>query len=274
MHVLRDGDLYLLMSASGAGLRGRGSHAHNDALSLEVSACGADFIVDPGTYVYTRDARARHEFRSTAWHSAVEIDGREQNTTDERAPFRIGDEARPRLLRFTREAERDSVSAEHHGYERLADPITHARAVTLDKRARLFLVEDSFSSGGVRAAARAQSHAPASAGARAQTHTFRFFFHAGRAVSARVREHFAELYDEQTGARLLIVPFGIDAAPSVEPRATSRDYGERAASRSLCWTVEASAPLKVVFALVPVCAGEDEAERLKALEETMNREGR
>jgi hypothetical protein len=49
-YILRDRDLYLLFNASGNGLMGRGSHGHNDALSLEVSACGTSFIVDPGTY--------------------------------------------------------------------------------------------------------------------------------------------------------------------------------------------------------------------------------
>jgi hypothetical protein len=253
VHVLRHDDLYLLMSACGAGLKGRGSHAHNDALSLEVSACGSDFIVDPGTYVYTRDLHARGQFRSTAWHSTVEIDGTEQNTTDERTPFRIGDEARPRLLHFTKAKDQDTVSAEHHGYERLSRPVTHARTVTLDKRARLFLVEDSFTGAGL--------------------HTFRFFFHAGRGIAPSVRARGAELYDERNGARLLFVSYGMDSEPTVEPRFTSRDYGERVASQSLCWTLDARAPLKVAWTLVPIRADEDEGERLKMVERLMKSEG-
>src|SRR5262249_5639833 len=43
-YVLRDHDLYLLFNASGNGLNGRGSHGHNDALSIEVSAGGRVFI--------------------------------------------------------------------------------------------------------------------------------------------------------------------------------------------------------------------------------------
>jgi hypothetical protein len=253
VHVLRHDDLYLLMSTSGAGLKGRGSHAHNDALSLEVSACGSDFIVDPGTYVYTRDLRARGQFRSTAWHSTVEIDGTEQNTTDEVAPFRIGGEARPCLLYFTKSAERDIARAKHHGYERLSRPVTHARSVTLDKRARLFIVEDYFAGAG--------------------SHVFRFFFHAGRGITARVREGFAELYDARNDARLLVVAFDVNTEPTIEPRSTSRDYGERVASQSLCWTLDARAPLKVAWALVPVGADEDEGERLKMLDQLMKSEG-
>ena len=71
IYLLRDRDLYLLFNASHAGIHGRGSHGHNDALCLEVSACGRAFIVDPGTYVYTGNLEERHRFRSTAYHSTV-----------------------------------------------------------------------------------------------------------------------------------------------------------------------------------------------------------
>ncbi|HEX8161977.1 MAG TPA: alginate lyase family protein [Pyrinomonadaceae bacterium] len=251
-YVLRDRDLYLLLSACGAGARGRGSHAHNDALSVEVSACGSHFVVDPGTYVYTADPAARHEFRSTAHHSTVEIDGAEQNEIDARAPFRIGDDARPRLLRWSTGGARDFVSVEHHGYERLAAPVTHARAVVLDKRRRFFIVEDTLAGRG--------------------PHAFRFRFHAGRGVVARVRDGGAELYDAANGARLFVVPLDAEARPAVEARSTSRDYGERVPSQSLCWTVRDNAPLRAAWALVPVRADEDEdarlAETVGALRET------
>src|SRR5712692_4391622 len=105
--ILRKDDLYLLFNASGSGVNGRGSHGHNDALSFEVSACGTAFIVDPGTYVYTADLKARHRFRSTAYHSTVEVDGVEQNTTDEQAPFIIGNEAQPRAISWESGPETD-----------------------------------------------------------------------------------------------------------------------------------------------------------------------
>src|SRR5437588_2654152 len=52
-YVLRQDDLYLIFNANHSGINGRGSHGHNDALSVEVSACGAAFIIDPGSYIYT-----------------------------------------------------------------------------------------------------------------------------------------------------------------------------------------------------------------------------
>src|SRR5688572_35680 len=121
IYLLRDRDLYLLFNASHAGIHGRGSHGHNDALSLEISACGRSFIVDPGTYVYTGDLDDRHRFRSTAFHSTVTIDEAEQNTTDRRSPFVIGNEAKPKVVAWETTDECDFVSAEQYGYARRSE---------------------------------------------------------------------------------------------------------------------------------------------------------
>jgi hypothetical protein len=266
--VLRDGDLYLMLNASGAGLKGRGAHGHNDALSVEVSACGVSFLADPGTYVYTSDPRARGLFRSTAYHSTVEVDGVEQNTIDDSTPFFIGDEARPRLLDFTTGEARDAASAEHHGYERLkAGPIKHRRAVTLYPAARCFLVEDTFEGAGA--------------------HDFRFVFHAapGLEVGARgpapltidegvafinqvqtvgIRERApVEIRDGETGARLFIVSLDGLEKVAVEPRWSSRGYGSKLESSAAVWTLRAGVPLRARWLLVPVCAGEDARARLE-----------
>ena len=246
-YVLRAGDSYLLLNASGAGLGGRGSHAHNDALSIEVAYGGACFVRDPGTYVYTADPRERQRFRSTRYHSTVEVDGREQNTTDERLPFVIGDEARPRLLRWEDDASHTLVVAEHDGYRRLpAGPVTHRRSVLFDKRQRFWQIDDALEGRG--------------------THTFRFFFHLAPSTGARVlADTTVEVWDKITGARLHIVPPGDREAPALEPRHSSRDYGAKEDSLAACWTMKAAAPLKARWLLVPSGAGEDADERLKRI---------
>ena len=139
IYIMRDGDFYLCFNASGAGIQGRGSHGHNDALSIEVSAGGRALIVDPGTYVYSADLQKRHQFRSTAYHSTVQIDGKEQNTIHVDSPFVIGNEAQPRVLEWKTGADFDKVVAEHYGY-----PVTHRRTVIFDKRERLWLIDDEF----------------------------------------------------------------------------------------------------------------------------------
>lgn len=241
--VLRAGDLYLHLNAGGAGLDGRGAHGHNDALSIEVSACGASFIKDPGTYVYTSDLRARHEFRSTAYHSTVEVDGFEQNTTPESAPFFNGDEARPHLITFNTTGERDFAAAEHQGYERLpAGPVTHRREVTFEKRGRYWLVEDILSGEG--------------------EHDLRFVFHAAPGRELSVRGPAVEILDTDSGARLLVISVeGHEGV--VEPRRSSCDYGSKQESAAAVWKMTAPVPLRVCWQLIPVCAGEDVRARLE-----------
>jgi hypothetical protein len=246
-YILREGDLYLLFNASGNGLMGRGSHGHNDALSLEVSACGTSFIVDPGTYVYSADLKERQLFRSVAYHSTVEVDELEQNTTDESLPFVIGDEAHPRVLRWETGRELDIVVAEHDGYKRLAEGVTHRRAVRFEKRERLWLIEDSLSGAG--------------------EHVFRFRFHfAGELETSLRAQGIVSACDKMTGARLLVVALDAEDAPLFEPRFMSREYGAKSASLSVCWTVRAATPCSFRWALVPVCAREDETERLSLIE--------
>ena len=244
--VLRAGDLYLHLNAGGAGLDGRGAHGHNDALSIEVSACGVSFIKDPGTYVYTSDLRARRRFRSTAYHSTVEVDGTEQNTTPESAPFFNGDEARPRLLDFIVTDARDAASAEHHGYERLpAGAVTHQRIVTFEKRDRYWLVEDILAGEG--------------------EHDFRFVFHAAPARTLRVQGSSAEIIDTASGARLVVAPLEERGELTIEPRQSSRDYGQREESAAAIWKLRTFTTLRVRWLLLPVCAGEDVGTRLELL---------
>ena len=243
-YILRQDDLYLLFNASGSGVNGRGSHGHNDALSIEVSAGGTAFIVDPGSYLYTGDLHERHRFRSTAYHSTVEVDGVEQNTTDEQAPFIIGNEAEPRVISWESDLKTDSVVAEHSGYQRLAQPVTHCRRLRFDKLERYWLIEDQFTGAGV--------------------HDLAFRFHFAPGLETTIRpDGSIEVCDKMNGTRLLIVASGLAAEPVLESRFSSRDYGAKAPSVSVCWTVSAAVPFAAQFVLIPVGANEDEGERLR-----------
>ncbi len=262
-HILRDGDLYLAFNTSGAGISGRGSHGHNDALSIEVSACGRPFIVDPGTYVYTADLHERHLFRSTAYHSTVEIDGVEQNTTDEPVPFVIGDEAQGRLLdpwnlRLTgpdRAGRLDVapllevVMAEHLGYRRLPQPVTHQRRIVFNKKRRYWFLLDKLIGAG--------------------QHDLSFRFHFAPGLDVRINsDRFVELSDTVSGARLLLAAHEDNVfparTPELEKQFSSVDYGAKDVSVSACWRIKTVLPFELSFVIVPVCAGEDESERLSA----------
>lgn len=244
-YIMRERDLYLLFNASGVGARGRGSHGHNDALGLEVSACNTGFIVDPGTYVYTMNLEERNLFRSTRYHSTVEIDGVEQNSTDARTPFVMGNEAQPRLLEWKSAPDADFIKAEHKGYARLREPVTCARSVRFDKRQRLWLVEDQFEGAG--------------------EHDFSFRFHLASGLKVSAHEGLVEALDERSGARLLIAPLNLNSKPALEGLFTSTDYGAKSPSVSACWRLRARVPLRAAWALVPVCAAHEEDEKLSLI---------
>ena len=246
VYILRDDDLYLLCNASSCGLNGRGSHGHNDALSLEVSAGGSAFIIDPGSYVYTADLYARHLFRSTAYHSTVQVDGIEQSTTDEATPFVIGDEAHPHVVEWETNAQFDYILAEHEGYRRLAEPVTHRRSIRFEKSARYWLIEDSFSGAG--------------------THDFAFRFHCAPGLDVEVTaDGNVQLCDKIGGARLLIAPLTKSAPPELETGFASTDYGAKEASTIVCWLHPGTVSLRKRWALIPSLKNEDDGRAIKLI---------
>ena len=206
IYIMRHEDLYLCFNASGPGLNGRGSHGHNDALSIEVAAGSRAFIVDPGTYVYSADLQKRHEFRSTAYHSTVQIDHLEQNTIDPSAPFVIGNEAKPRVLEWKTEADFDKVVAEHYGY-----PVVHRRTVVFKKRERAWVIDDEFFGEG--------------------EHLYEVRFHFAPGLELKVRERAIET------AGLTLREVSTDVQPVLESQPVSRDYGEMSDAVSACWRI-------------------------------------
>jgi hypothetical protein len=215
IYIMRHADCYLCFNASGAGIHGRGSHGQNDALSIEVSARGRAFIVDPGTYVYTANLEMRHAFRSTAYHSTVKIDNEEQNTTDVNTPFVIGNEAQPRVLEWESNETYDKATAEHYGYRRLASPVTHRRTVTFNKHECSWLIEDEFLGAG--------------------EHEFEIYFHFAAELDLVVREAEVEARAGQAG--LTVRSLSLAQQPELVKQHVSRNYGELIDSVSACWRI-------------------------------------
>jgi len=207
IYIMRHSDLYLCFNASGVGINGRGSHGHNDVLSIEVSANGRAIIVDPGTYVYSADLLKRHEFRSTAYHSTMQIDGLEQNTICAETPFVIGNEAKPRVLEWKTSDDFDKVVAEHYGY-----PVIHRRTVTFDKRDRIWLIDDEFFGDG--------------------EHVYEARFHFAPGLDVSVNGSSVE------AGGLVVALLGSDVEVVLEMRPVSRDYGEMSDAISACWRIE------------------------------------
>ncbi len=245
-YVMRHSNLNLHLNTNDCGLNGRGSHGHNDALSIEISAYGRPFIIDPGSYVYNLDRDARHTFRSTAVHSTVMVDGAEQNTTDRDLPFVLGNEAQPRVLEWESGAERDRIVAEHLGYMRLTQPVRHQRMVEFYKEEGYWVIEDSLSGEG--------------------DHDVCFSFHLAPGSSiSEIDDCTVHIHDESE-ASLYIRAVGLDR-PSQIAAFVSRNYGHREPSTILKWELNVAVPFAARFILVPCAGVENRAATLELISE-------
>ncbi|HEX3280324.1 MAG TPA: alginate lyase family protein [Pyrinomonadaceae bacterium] len=237
-YVLRHEDLYLCFNANGPDKNRPASHRQNDALSIEVSAGGRAFIVDPGTYVYTADLHWRQLFRSTAFHSTVQLDGVEQNTIRAEAPFVIGAEARVTVLSWESTQDQDRIVTEHSGYERLAERATHRRTVTFEKAQRWWLVEDEITGKGEHKI------------------DVRFHFDSGLDVNVFNNDGVSAV-DASSGGRLIVCSLDLNQPAALETQFTSKHYGHKTESVTACWTTTTTLPCKFRWAIISVRASDD-----------------
>lgn len=129
----------LLFDAGPQGMDGCG-HGHADALSIVCSAQGTNWLVDPGTFVYTASREWRDYFRSTHAHNTVVVDERGQSEPIE--AFKWRDICPARLERWATSPNLDYASGVHDGYKRLSEPVAHRRRVVFVKPDRWFLLDE------------------------------------------------------------------------------------------------------------------------------------
>jgi hypothetical protein len=137
-----DGSVCLLMDFGPLGFTSIAAHGHADALSLWLAIGDEYFLVDAGTYAYHSHPEWRSYFRNTAAHNTACVDGENQSEMAGRFLWRA--KAQARLLRFEKNSGQVTIEAEHDGYARLRDPVTHRRAVQFDCASGNLNIEDSF----------------------------------------------------------------------------------------------------------------------------------
>lgn len=129
--IARQGAVEALFFAMPNGIGGKGSHTHNDKLSVIMRIKGVELLMDAGTFCYTRDPQSRNRFRATAYHNTVRVDEQEQNefSKNETMLFRLQDDAQ--VSRIESEESEDEIRlwAEHTGYKRFG--VVHGRMVRL-----------------------------------------------------------------------------------------------------------------------------------------------
>ena len=141
-----DRRLHLVLDAGPPGPEELPAHIHADGLSFELAVDGKRVVVNSGTSTYAPGARRRFE-RSTAAHSTVEIDGKDQTEVWE--TFRAGRRACVKLLSCQDQHGELVVSGEHDGYARLPGAPRHRR--TWRVRPGEIVVEDEIQGTGATA---------------------------------------------------------------------------------------------------------------------------
>jgi len=243
--VQRSGDLYSIIDCGDHGLRGRGSHAHSDALSVEIFAFNRTFICDPGTYAYTASEQDRNLFRSTAYHNTVRIDGEEISQVNAGELFAFAANVNPRVNVWESTVDRDMLDAEHYAYRRLGSPVTHRRVVTLDKHDGYWIIRDIFTGSG--------------------SHRFEFFFNLDAGLEIAIDpNNLATVSDEM--AALTIAPVSDHALEArVEPRWASPAYGTRVNTSAIIYRLDIEVPFESVLLLIPYRVGDEKkVERIRA----------
>ena len=129
-YILRNDKIYMIIKCGPNGMNGNGGHTHNDQLNFELNIYGKDFIIDPGTYVYTADYKLRNLFRSTSMHNTLQVGNLEQNSFEEREVFAINNETNAQLLNFNN----NYFKGRHYGYKDKAGIIVEREVKVEDKR--------------------------------------------------------------------------------------------------------------------------------------------
>ncbi|HLI34239.1 MAG TPA: alginate lyase family protein [Terriglobia bacterium] len=110
-----------------AGSQGTGNsgHGHADALSVQLSIDGQEYLVDAGTYRYISAGSERDAFRGTAAHNTLQVDGLSQ--AEPIGPFAWQSLPRAQVERWVTTKDFDLLVANHDGYGRLPEPVMHRR---------------------------------------------------------------------------------------------------------------------------------------------------
>lgn len=245
-YVLRSGANHAVVRCGPVGLRGAGSHDHNDQLGFELVLAGRRVVSDSGTYAYTRDLAARFAFRSTAAHSVVQLGAEEQNPIRLERPWRVlADRTRSECVLWSAEAGQATVfEGRHHGFAHRASGAVCERRISLGEAPGTCAVRDRVTGFG------------------SEPLTWRLHF----------AELGAEIEEQEQGRWIVLLPGSPEIwvtvrsseplRARVESTPASDRYGVRY-ERS-CLVLEGIAPLPVEIsarfeAIVPAPADEDEA---------------
>jgi len=110
-----------------------GAHAHCDQISFVLAVDGDDFIIDPGTGVYSSDVKVRNQYRSASAHNACRINEWEPNSFRDGkfGLFQMSDDTKTEVLDFHGAEGGSLFVGRHHGYGRFRRGMIYERSLVL-----------------------------------------------------------------------------------------------------------------------------------------------
>ncbi|MGQ9819055.1 MAG: heparinase II/III domain-containing protein [Candidatus Kapaibacteriales bacterium] len=113
-------DYFLTFRCGDIGQKGKGGHSHNDQLSITFHYHGKDFIIDPGTFCYTKSSVDRNRYRSVMMHNTLIFENEEQNLWDNRSYDDLFWITKHRTKARIIEISENRIIGEHYAYGRPA----------------------------------------------------------------------------------------------------------------------------------------------------------
>jgi len=226
-YVLRRGETHAFIDCANVGMRGIGGHGHNDILSFELVLDGVPLVTDCGAYLYTASREWRNRFRSTAFHSTIQVDGEEVNRfIGPDALWTLRNDATPADVTFSREPARDRFRGSHLGYQRLSSPVRVTRALSMSTREPLVAVEDLFDG--------------------RDSHAIEWRFPLDPDLRAEIRGHDVRL--EHGGQERWLLPAStLPASWTLEPGWVSASYGVRRETQVLTLRATLQLPYRLTY---------------------------
>lgn len=215
------------------------AHAHADALAFDLSAVGRPILTDAGTYSYVRGREHADEFRTTAAHNTVMVDGLSASVPS--APFGWSHVARCSLRGWSAHPRFDFFEGAHDGYRRLPDPVQHVRSV-LSLEGRYWVIRDRLEAAG--------------------THRYELRFHfAPGAHPALFQDDDVAVVRERPpdAPGIEIVTFGARGSWALSTGYVSQLYGARTGAAVASFTATGSGPQELITFMFPRAAREPAA---------------
>lgn len=241
VYIMRKNDFYCIADCGKNGQNKNGGHCHNDTLSFELSVSGEDFIIDPGTYVYSSSPTLRRKFRGTKMHNTVKIDNEEMNRFYEHFLFSVHNDAAIRVNNWQSNATRDHLDAQHYGYKRLKQSVIHRRTFDFDKQKLVLKISDFFITTG--------------------QHNYEWNFHFAQGVILR---HLNSAQDRQTGNTTIVaeknnvklymlIPHELAKYAQISEGEVSPRYGIKEKAQVLTINLTTHLPKEKVFEFLFSC---------------------